>query len=186
MVDARILHTRAALAEAVLEIAARTPIAKVGVAELARRAGINRATFYDHYSSPGELLAEVLGRELEAVRDQYLRLRREGRGAQEVLRLGLAGTVGHIETRHDIYHRAFVGAPDPDLVGMLTGGLEEACLVVLEETVQPPLPAARARLIARFVAAGLVGGISAWLREPELGRDELVDTLVEAFPRWWR
>ncbi len=185
MVDSRILQTQAALAEAVLDLAARTPIAKLGVAELTRRAGINRATFYDHYSSPGELLATVLGEDLERMRDDYLRGRREGGSPQEVLRDGIDATVRHVEDRRDIYYRALVEAPDADLINMLTSSFEQSCLVILDETVDPPLPRAKARIVARFVGAGLVGGVTAGLQDPGLDRAALVETLSESFPRWW-
>lgn len=185
MVDSRILQTQAALSEAVLELAARTPIAKLGVAELTRRAGINRATFYDHYSSPGELLASVLGEEFETMRDDYLQGRRDGGSPQEVLRDGIDATIRHVEERREIYARALVDAPDPDLVGMLTSGFEDACFHILQETLDPPMSRPKARIVARFVGAGLVGGITAWLKDPALGRDDLVETLSESFPRWW-
>lgn len=48
--DPRAARTRAKLREALLEECALHPLHEVGVAALARRAGVGRATFYVHYA----------------------------------------------------------------------------------------------------------------------------------------
>ncbi|WP_369230161.1 TetR/AcrR family transcriptional regulator [Streptomyces sp. R21] len=48
--DPRAARTRAKLRGALLEECARRPLEEVGVAELVRRAGVGRATFYVHYA----------------------------------------------------------------------------------------------------------------------------------------
>lgn len=48
--DPRAARTRAALRQALLDECARRPLEQVGVAALARRAGVGRATFYLHYA----------------------------------------------------------------------------------------------------------------------------------------
>ncbi|WP_424214996.1 TetR/AcrR family transcriptional regulator [Streptomyces sp. BI20] len=47
--DPRAARTRAALRRALLEECERTPLSRIGVSALARRAGVGRATFYTHY-----------------------------------------------------------------------------------------------------------------------------------------
>lgn len=47
--DPRTARTRARLREALLEACAERPLDQVGVADVARRAGVGRATFYLHY-----------------------------------------------------------------------------------------------------------------------------------------
>ena len=64
--DPRIERTTAALRTAVLELATEHDIDDVTVSQVATRAGINRATFYDHASSPAELLTGILRTELDA------------------------------------------------------------------------------------------------------------------------
>ncbi len=76
MVDARIVHTTAALREAILRLAADRPVSSITVADVTRAAGINRATFYSHAVSPGSLLADALTPELDRIREDDVEARR--------------------------------------------------------------------------------------------------------------
>ncbi len=186
MIDARIAQTRSRLTEAILELAATTPVSSISVAAVARRAGINRATFYDHYSSPSDLLADALSAEFDAMRRRYLALHDASASPAEALRTGLHRLLGYVESRRAIYERALGGTPEPEVTRILSDAFSAACFGVLQETVDPPLPRDRARVIAAFAASGAVASIGDWLASPDLSRDELIDVLVEAFPRWWR
>ena len=68
MIDPRPAQTIKVLHDAVIELASMTPVSKVTVTEITRKAGMNRATFYRHASSPGGLLASALGPELDLIR----------------------------------------------------------------------------------------------------------------------
>lgn len=186
MVDLRIRRTRAVLSDALLELAATKPVAKITVAELTRRAGINRATFYDHATSPGEFLASVLEDEFAAMTDEYLHLYEQEQTPTDALRAGLTGLVGYIEVRREVFKRAIGETPDPCVLAVFTGGLARACFEVLQQTATPTLSAQQARIVAQFAATALMGGIGAWLIHPDLSHDELIETLIDAFPKWWR
>lgn len=58
--DRRILKTRAAINKAYLELIVEKDPSKISVAELARRADIDRKTFYIHYQSPYDVLKEIV------------------------------------------------------------------------------------------------------------------------------
>ncbi len=55
----RVLSTKRLLKDALLNLMEEKSINQITVAELCRKAGINRNTFYSHYASPEELLFEV-------------------------------------------------------------------------------------------------------------------------------
>lgn len=57
--DRRVRYTKSALRESLLDLLREKPIGRVTVADLCRRADINRNTFYAHYQSPGQLLLEI-------------------------------------------------------------------------------------------------------------------------------
>src|SRR5246127_4375910 len=65
--DPRITRTASAFEQAVVELASQRPVSQITVAELADRAGMTRATFYNRYSSPLDLLIHVLYSDLERV-----------------------------------------------------------------------------------------------------------------------
>ena len=60
--DKRFLYTEKLLHDTYCAMAEELPISKISVAELCRRANINRGTFYLHYNNCDELL-EAVGRE---------------------------------------------------------------------------------------------------------------------------
>ena len=57
--DLRIQKTKAAIKEAFFELRRKKPIEKITVTELSRLAGINKATFYLHYSDIYSLAATL-------------------------------------------------------------------------------------------------------------------------------
>lgn len=66
----RILLTKRLLQEGLLRLLETKELEKISVTELCREAGINRATFYNHYDSPLALLSDIEAgviRDLEAI-----------------------------------------------------------------------------------------------------------------------
>lgn len=57
--DMRIRYTKAVIRQALLEILEKKNITQITVKELCDRAGINRGTFYLHYSAPNDVLLEI-------------------------------------------------------------------------------------------------------------------------------
>ena len=57
--DKRVRRTKSAIREALLQLISDKPIARVTTTELCREANINRNTFYAHYSTPEDVLAEL-------------------------------------------------------------------------------------------------------------------------------
>ncbi len=192
MVDARILHTTAALREAILRLAADRPVSRITVADVTRAAGINRATFYSHAVSPGSLLADVLTPELDRIREDDVAARRaafeRGAGPDElaaITRRGIDAVVEHVIAHRDIYGKAL---PDPE-DGSLHRLLVDHFTVSSAQHIRE-LPAGRPELLddvaAGFVAQGFVGAIEAWLAGPRRSRKALVETITLSFPAWWR
>ena len=59
--DRRVRRTRAALAQALLDLASERSFERLTVRELAERADVGYATFFRHYASKEALLLDVLG-----------------------------------------------------------------------------------------------------------------------------
>jgi AcrR family transcriptional regulator len=191
MVDARILHTTAALREAIMRLAADRPVSEITVADVTRAAGINRATFYSHAVSPGSLLADVLTPELDRIREDDAEARRAAveRGTDDdelaaITRRGINAVVEHVVLHKDIYGKALPDPNDASLHHLLVSHFTVSSAQHIRE-----LGDARPELLddvaAGFVAQGFVGAIEAWLAGPRRSRRALVDTIVLSFPSWW-
>ena len=192
MVDARILHTTAALREAILRLAADRPVSDITVADVTRAAGINRATFYSHAVSPGSLLADALTPELDRIRDDDAEARRAAveRGADAaelaaITRRGINAVVEHVVAHRNIYCKALPDRDDASLHRLLVDHFTVSSaqhILGLDGDHRPDL---LDDVAAGFVAQGFVGAIEAWLAGPRRSRKALVDTIVLSFPSWW-
>lgn len=63
----RIALTKKLLQEGLLRLLETKSLDKISVTELCRESGINRATFYNHYNSPQELLDDIEARITKAL-----------------------------------------------------------------------------------------------------------------------
>ncbi len=59
MQNQRIMLTRRLLKEALLRLLESAPLDKISVTQLCQEAGVNRATFYRHYTSQEDVLQEI-------------------------------------------------------------------------------------------------------------------------------
>lgn len=57
--DIRVQMTRRMLKEGLLRCLSRKPLSLITVSDLSKEAGVNRATFYNHYDTPVSLLKDI-------------------------------------------------------------------------------------------------------------------------------
>ena len=115
--DPRITRTAHAFEQAVVELASQRPVSQITVAELADRAGMTRATFYNRYSTPLGLLIHVLDTDLERGHRAEDARRAEGRySAAEMLRLATADVADHVERFLAVYRHALHDPADGGVV----------------------------------------------------------------------
>ena len=65
--DVRVQKTKERLSASLLSLLKEKSIEKVSICEICSRAGVNRNTFYSHYSDIKELLAEIEGGFMEEI-----------------------------------------------------------------------------------------------------------------------
>jgi AcrR family transcriptional regulator len=185
--DPRITRTEQALARAVAALAAERPISQVTVAELAERAGVTRATFYNRYTSPLELLIEVLYADLErGHREEDARRAEGGYSPEQMLRLAVAEVADHVERYGDVYRQALHDPADRGVYEALARHFTDYALAFLARGAHQGLPAANHQIVAQFVAHGFAGAIKAWLSVDSATKADLVDAAVACAPAWWR
>jgi AcrR family transcriptional regulator len=186
MVDSRIVQTRAALTKTVLELASERPISEIPVSEIARRAGVNRATFYNHYTSPGALLAAVITLELDKVRIQDHRLREAPMDIDgDVTRQTVQNLVAFVQDNRRVFELALLQERDAALHHALTSHMEVSCRQHLARFRTGDVPVPDVGIVAHYVAEGIVGAIEAWLARPDVTDELLTEAIVSAMPRWW-
>ena len=187
--DPRIERTRERLTEAVIELAAERDITTASVSELTRRAGVNRATFYNHASSPVDLLTRVLSVDLDQLRYEtmeVLALDPSNLFRQE--HCNLQGMIDHVLRYESIYcvgHASSVFALRVVLAEHVEKTMQD--ILRLKPTSLPDNVAKSLALYSAFIAHGIAGVFGAWLqlpspREPE----QVITTIEELYPTWLR
>jgi AcrR family transcriptional regulator len=185
--DPRITRTVAALEQAIVELASQQPVSKVTVADLADRAGVTRATFYNRYGSPLELLIQVLCADLDrGHRREDGRRAEGGYSADQMLQLATGDVADHVERYMAVYRHALGDPADGGVYEALVRHFTDYSLAFMSRRAHPDLPGARHQVIAQFVAHGFAGAIRAWLSDDSVTKSELIEAAVACAPAWWR
>jgi AcrR family transcriptional regulator len=170
-----------------VELASEQPISQVTVADLAARAKVTRATFYNHYASPLDLLIEVLLADLE--RSHRLEEERRSDGdlsAAEMLRLSITDVADHIERFKAVYQQAVHDPADGGVYEALVRHFTDYAAAFIARCTHPDLPDTNHHVIAQFVAYGFAGAIKAWLSDGSVTKVDLIDASAACAPLWWR
>ena len=184
--DPRISRTDQALAQAIVELAAQQPVSRITVADLAGQAGVTRATFYNRYSSPLELLIQVLYADLERVHRLEDARQAEGRySAVQMLRLATGDVADHVERFMAVYQHALHDPADDGVYEALVRHFTDYGMAFMARSTHPDLPGTNRRVMAQFVAHGFAGAIKAWLSDHSVTKTDLVEAAVACAPVWW-
>ncbi|WP_327431276.1 TetR/AcrR family transcriptional regulator [Streptomyces sp. NBC_01236] len=187
--DPRITRTTGALRQAVVELASQRPVSQITVADLAERAGVTRATFYNRYSTVLDPLIEALYADLETGHRREDQRRAEGYPGPELLRLAVSEVADHVERFGDLYRHALGDPADRGVYDALVRHFNDYALAYLARGASRGLPGVPGighhQVVAQFLAHGFAGAVKAWLSDPDVTREDLVDATVACAPGWW-
>jgi AcrR family transcriptional regulator len=158
----------------------------MSVSSLTQAAGVNRTSFYSHFSSPEDLAIHALSELLDVVGNADIVMRGEHSvPATEASRRALRDIVHFVWQRRESYARVLGPGAAPRLLRAVTEAFTERTVASLERMDARP-PGADPQVTARFLAGGILGAIGAWLADPnpEWSPDELVEALVQCLPGW--
>lgn len=189
--DARVARTRRKLRRAALELAAAGQIEDVSVVELARAAGINRATFYKHADSPLQVLKEALVEDLDALRESFLSESEDtATDLAELWRLTTAATAEHLTRFERVYQQGLATDADSSLLALLSEHIAYSMRQLL--AARPELLPKHSRREAEFVSSayaaylghGLAGLMRVWFNSPDRSVATYQALVVNALPPW--
>ena len=185
--DGRVsVQTDQALTQAIVELASQRPVSQITVADLADRAGVTRATFYNRYSSPLELLIQVLYADLDrSHRLEEARRAEGGYSAAQMLRLATGDVADHVERFMAVYQHALRDPADNGVYEALVRHFTNYGLAFISRCTHPDLPDGNHQVIAQFVAYGFAGAIKAWLSGDSVTKTDLIEAAVACAPVWW-
>jgi AcrR family transcriptional regulator len=184
--DPRIIRTARAFETAIVELASQRPISQITVADLADLAGVTRATFYNRYDTPLELLIGVLDADLERGLRLKAARRADGRHtAEQVLRLTISDVADHVDRFLDIYQHALNDPADGGVYDTLVRCFIDRSMSVILRSAPPDLSEASHGVMANFFAHGFAGAIKGWLSDVSATKADLVEAAAACAPAWW-
>ena len=194
--DIRQQRTRRALFDAVMTLAQERPVGDLTMSEVARAAGVHRATVYGHARSPADLVQLALEAELDRIRERLPV--GEGETSPAALSFAVAEVtrevVEHITSHIEIYRQGLLDeSPTFGLAGMLSRHFQDSGALVsaaagvdiVGADVPQRLHAAATDAALRFIADGTVGVITGWLAAPQPSVDDFMVIYESMLPPWW-
>lgn len=165
--DVRIARTRRRLQGALFELAQERGIDQVSVSDIAERAGVNRTTFYQHYSDRETLLADAMDLITEEA-DVSLDDIDIDSAAPPVV---LVKFLEHIALHGDLYQQVFT---EPGYGVVLTRLRTHVHNWVVEAAGAPGVSTdVPLNVIAAGLAGSIIGVMGEWLKgEPRASVDE--------------
>lgn len=187
--DPRQQRTRERLTEAVLRLATQRPARDIGMAELAREAGVHRTTLYQHLRSPAEWLAEVLRGELDTLRERHLPNDGALASLSDATRDVVLGVLAHLEAHEALYRRELADPASPvgDMLAAHFAASVEQLLARHDLAPATRLPPEQfAAMAARWIGDASVGAMTIWL-DGDRPRDPEAYLAAHALllPPWW-
>ena len=170
--DRRIARTRLALRDAMLHLLPERGWDELNIQQICEQANVGRSTFYIHYRSKDDLLAESLN----DLRDALSAATPHHPGPQQPLGF-MPGLMAHM-TEHRRVFKAVVGRRSGH-------GIErrfrETVFQLVESGIakQKPLDV-KSRMVARYIAGGVVDLMAWWVDAPGAPAVDELEKLMQA------
>ncbi|MFC9918684.1 TetR/AcrR family transcriptional regulator [Agromyces binzhouensis] len=172
--DVRVERTRRALQDALFALAREHPLEEVTVADIVARAGVNRSSFYQHYSDKETLLADALDAAAELVGADLPEIAEPLTGPPQALFDYLA----HLDQNAEVYRRVLGPHGSAIVMARLRGRLESIVREGIAKTSTPAFEGLPRDVVGAGIAGSALGVIEAWLaREPRPSVETAADWL---------
>lgn len=158
--DVRVVRTRQRLQEALFDLTRERGFDDVSVSDIAEHAGINRSTFYQHYSDKETVLADALdalaaqaGAQLKGIEEWTL-----------TPPPPLVTFLEHVEANADLYRAALSDPGSAVVLARLRKHISDAVHDFADQRNDQSVPL---DMVAAGVAGSIIGSMAAWLaRDP--------------------
>ncbi|WAL69364.1 TetR/AcrR family transcriptional regulator [Amycolatopsis cynarae] len=167
-VDPRVARSQQAFRAALLSLAAGEQ-ERVSVTKVCTRAGLNRTTFYLHYTDVDDLLADTLedlaGRAVVHWRADLAG--QPGERFAELARQSLLSYLEHVESHRALYRWALGEQGSSTAVLRVLGGCADAVVAALAASPGAERAGTDGLRLSAFLAGAMVGVLAHWVAEAE-------------------
>lgn len=181
-VDPRVIRTRRLLVEALIELSSERGYAAISVADIARRAGVNRATFYLHFEGKDDLLERGLDALFDDLGSRF-ESRPTGLDDEAWAKARMTAFFRLLEERRPFFQAMLSGGGASTLMGRARAFLERFMLEKRGEYMAAGPSGAAPELVARMVVSALLGIAGYGLSHPGASSPESLAELYISFMR---
>lgn len=179
--DARVRYTKMIVRDALISILKEKSIAKVTVTEISALAGINRATFYAHYSDPSDLLVSI---ETEIMEGVSLWIRPAFTALGSDLSKVLTSILDYIQANEEIFSVLLSESGDSSFQTKVVSIIETQFISSFITTRN--ISRDEAEYLYTFASIGIVGLIRKWLAEGmKTSPSEMAGLIVRLTSSWY-
>lgn len=175
--DRRILKTKRAIYEALVELMQKKKLNSITVTELAAAANINRKTFYTYYSTVNDVLDEVINELISSLKDLMYAMSEDYNMLSPQTLFAFLNT---IMSDVDIVRALFTSDNGNMLFNKLQKALQETLLKeLIDNDIKMNIPPEQYPLISSFVAGGMIYVYYEWITNPNgTSLDKMARTLT--------
>lgn len=155
--DLRVRYTRETLRKSLLELMGSNPIDRITVTDICRKAGVNRGTFYKHYASPYDLLAQIQDELYQSILKTVIKTLAENVNASVLEEIFAA-----IAEQGDLCRVLLSENGDKDFLGKILSIAHDRVVESWKEKFKLK-DTESFDMIYTFVASGSVGVIRSWV-----------------------
>lgn len=164
--DRRVQRSRSQLQEALLELARERSLDEITVADITTRAGVNRSTFYQHYTDKDTLLADALEEAADIATDPLRELKPDHVPHQ--LPPELFAYLLHIRDNAALYRRVLGEHGSGVVASRLRQHLGAIAVEIISQVAPPGFYDVPIDIMGEALAGSAVGVVSGWLRREPL------------------
>ena len=175
--DCRMITTKKAIYEALVELMQKKKLNSITVTELAAHADINRKTFYTYYSTVNDVLDEGINELITSLKDLLCAMSEDYNMFSPQTLFAFLNT---IMSDADIARNLFASDNGSLLFNRLQKALQETLLKeLIDKDIKMNVPSEQYPLISNFVAGGMVSAYYEWIINPDgITLDEMARTLT--------
>lgn len=168
--DARVVRTRQALRQAMVELAEESALEAITVRAIAARAGVGYATFFRHYTDKEELLTDVAGRLTQEFLSQVRPL------LEQKDRRGAARSLCEFVLGHLALYRSLIAGGSGDTV---RAEMLRVCLATVAEARPPRERGPLDEIVLFHLVSAILNLLAWWLRNPGAADTVTMAELIE-------
>jgi AcrR family transcriptional regulator len=161
--DPRIARTRQSLQAALFDLARERDLDEISIADIAERAGVNRSSFYQHYSDKDTLLADAIDAVVEEAGAE-LPVLSEISPQPPVI---LVEYLRHVEENAAVYARVFGEHGSPIALARLQARIQTIVIDAVASSHADTFGDIPSDVLAAGLSGSVLGVLGVWLsRDP--------------------